>query len=171
MTSFNNGEEEAFQHLFGLFYRPLCFFAQGITDTRLEAEDIVQDAFIQLWKHRQGFDSLRAVKAFLYLAVKNSSRNLYKHKQVEDRYQLGHKSMDQEDLVMDRIIEAEVIGEVHKALQTLPEGCRKVINLYYFKGLSNQEVASYMNISVNTVKTQKMRALKILRLSFRYIFL
>jgi RNA polymerase sigma-70 factor (family 1) len=170
ISRFNSGDERAFQHLFHLFYNPLCFFARSITDTRLEAEDIVQDAFIQLWKHREGFDSLRAVKAFLYLAVKNSSRNLYKHKKVEDRYQMGHKGAQQEDLVMERIIEAEVLGEVHRALQKLPEGCRKVINLSYFKGLSNQEVASYLNVSVNTVKTQKLRALKILRLSFRHIF-
>ncbi len=72
---------------------------------------------------------------------------------------------------MERMIEAEVLGEVYKALQKLPEGCRKVINLSYFEGLSNQEVADRLNVSINTVKTQKLRALKMLRLSFRYIFL
>ncbi len=45
-----------------------------------------------------------------------------------------------------------------------------MVNLYYFKGLSNQEVATYLNVSINTVKTQKLRALKMLRLSFRHIF-
>ena len=170
LSRFNKGDEIAFQHLFGLFFDPLCFFARGITETRLEAEDIVQEAFVQLWSRRQGFNSFRAIKAFLYLAVKNSSRNLYKHKKVEQKYQLAQKQAPQENGVMERIIEAEVLSEVYKALQKLPEGCRKVINLSYFKGLSNQEVAAHLNVSINTVKTQKLRALKMLRLSFRHIF-
>jgi RNA polymerase sigma-70 factor (family 1) len=169
ISRFNDGDERAFQHLFRLFYDPLCFFARGITETRLEAEDIVQEAFVQLWSRRQGFNSFRAIKAFLYLAVKNSSRNLYKHKKVEQKYQLAQKEAPQ-DNVMERVIEAEVLGQVYKALQKLPEGCRKVINLSYFKGLSNQEVAAHLNVSINTVKTQKLRALKMLRLSFRHIF-
>jgi RNA polymerase sigma-70 factor (family 1) len=170
ISRFNNGDERAFQHLFKLFYNPLCFFARGITETRLEAEDIVQEAFVQLWSRRQGFNSFRAIKAFLYLAVKNSSRNLYKHKKVEQKYQRAQKEAPQDNAVIERIIEAEVLGEVYKALQKLPEGCRKVINLSYFKGLSNQEVAAHLNVSINTVKTQKLRALKMLRLSFRHIF-
>jgi RNA polymerase sigma-70 factor (family 1) len=171
ISRFNAGEESAFQHLFRQFYDPLCFFARGITETRQEAEDIVQEAFVQLWSRRQGFNSFRAIKAFLYLAVKNSSRNLYKHKKVEQKYQLGQKEAPQDNALMERIIEAEVLGEVYKALQKLPEGCRKVINLSYFKGLSNQEVAAHLNVSINTVKTQKLRALKMLRLSFRHVFL
>lgn len=171
ISRFNDGDEKAFQHLFKLFYGPLCFFARGITQTGLEAEDIVQEAFVQLWNRRQGFNSLRAIKAFLYLAVKNSSRNLYKHKKVEQKYQLAQKVAPQDNAVMERILEAEVLGEVYKALQKLPEGCRKVINLSYFKGLSNQEVAAHLNVSINTVKTQKLRALKILRLNFRHMLL
>ena len=171
ISRFNDGDERAFQHLFGLFYNPLCFFARGITETRLEAEDIVQEAFVQLWSRRQGFNSFRAIKAFLYLAVKNSSRNLYKHKKVEQKYQMAQKEAPHDNAVMERIIEAEVLGEVYKALQKLPEGCRKVINLSYFKGLSNQEVAAHLDVSINTVKTQKLRALKMLRLSVRHIFL
>ena len=171
ISFFNNGDESAFQYLFNLFYHPLYFFAKGLTDTRLEAEDLVQDAFIQLWKHREGFSSFRSVKAFLYLAVKNSSRNLYKHKKVEGRYRQGQKEVLGENVIFQRIIEAEVLDEVHKALQKLPEGCRKVINLCYFDGLSNQEAATHLKVSVNTIKTHKLRALRILRLSVRHIFI
>jgi RNA polymerase sigma-70 factor (family 1) len=171
ITRFNNGEEPAFQHLFNLYYKPLCYFAKGITDTRLEAEDIVQDAFIQLWKRREGFNSFRAVKAFLYMVVKNSGLNINKHKKVAGKYLLKQKGDRDEEVIMERIIEAEVLGEVHKALEKLPAGCWRVINLYYFKGLSNQEVATYLNVSVNTVKTQKLRALKMLRFGFRHFFI
>jgi RNA polymerase sigma-70 factor (family 1) len=168
---FNNGDERAFQHLFNLYYKPLCYFAKGLTDTRLEAEDLVQDAFIQLWSRRGGFNSFRSVKAFLYLAVKNSGLNLNKHRKVADKYQWRQKGAQDEEVIMKRIIEAEVLGEVHAALRKLPAGCRRVIHLYYFQGLSNQEVAAHLNVSVNTVKTQKLRGLKMLRLGFRHIFL
>lgn len=171
ISRFNDGDEQAFQHLFGLFYKPLCFFTRNLTGTLQEAEDIVQDAFVQLWNRRQGFNSFRAIKAFLYLVVQNSSRNLYKHKKVADRYQADQKGAALEEPVMERLIEAEVLDQVHRALRKLPEGCRTVLNLAYFNGLSNQEVAAHLNVSINTVKTQKLRGLRMLRLSVRHIFL
>jgi RNA polymerase sigma-70 factor (family 1) len=163
------GNEEAFQYLFDQFYERLRFFARGITLSDLGAEDLVQDAFVQLWKRRDGFDNFHSVKAFLYLAVKNAGRNIIKHEKVVNRYALTQRSAPLEETVIQRIMEAELLADMHKALARLPAGCREVIHLCYFQGLKNQEAASQLEVSINTIKTQKVRGLRMLRMALRFI--
>jgi len=167
MVAFQNGDKEAFNHIFNMFYKRVCFFAAGIVNED-GAEDIVQDAFVKLWERRRGFDSLNAVKAFLYLTTKNSCINTYKHQKVIDRFQSFQVEVAEESNIIYRLIEAEVLEEVQQAVQQLPQSYRKVIYLSYFQGLSNQETADYLNVSINTVKTQKVRSLRILREILRH---
>jgi len=166
LIAFQLGDEKAFQKLFHFLNKRLLFFAAGIVGEEM-AGDVVQDAFIKLWERREQFSNFNALKAFLYLSIKNACLNLGKHEQVVQRYQQALIEPLDEQHMLYRMIEAEVIDEVHAALQRLPEGCRNVIFLSYFEGLSNQEVADELNVSINTVKTQKVRALKLLRAIFR----
>jgi RNA polymerase sigma-70 factor (family 1) len=164
IKAFKNGEEDAFKNIFKLFHARLCFFARGLVLEETEAEDIIQDAFLKLWERRTNFEDFHSIKAFLYLTIKNACRNLYKHQQVIDKYNNAVlPSLLEENTILSRIIEAEVVEEVFGALQQLPNGSRQVLHLSYFQGLSNQEVADQLQISINTVKTQKVRALHLLR--------
>ncbi|MNL34998.1 RNA polymerase sigma factor [compost metagenome] len=61
------------------------------------------------------------------------------------------------------MIQAEVIGELYAALNLLPERCRLIFKMGYLEGMKNHEIAEKLNISVNTIKTQKKRGLAILR--------
>jgi len=162
MVAFQNGDKAAFNHVFNMFYKRVCFFAAGIVDQNT-AEDIVQDAFVKLWERRLSFDTLNAVKAFLYLTTKNSCINTYKHQKVVEKFESSQAESIDESNVIYRLIEAEVLEEVQRAVQQLPPGYRKVIYLSYFQGLSNQETADCLQVSINTVKTQKVRSLRILR--------
>ena len=65
------------------------------------------------------------------------------------------------------VLKAEVWGEVYRAIASLPEGCRNVFKLSYLEGLKNQEIADELKISINTVKTQKARALELLKLRLK----
>lgn len=146
-----------------MFNNRLIFFAKGIIDDSAEADDLVQDAFVKLWNKRTDFGDLNSIKAFLYISIKNVSRNLYKHSKVADKYLSFLGDAIDHDPITLKIIEAEVLEEIARAIKELPEGCRNVINLSYFEGMSNQEVADQLQISINTVKTQKMRGLRSLR--------
>jgi RNA polymerase sigma-70 factor (ECF subfamily) len=64
---------------------------------------------------------------------------------------------------MKGLIESEVIGTLHRELDALPERCQHVCRLIYMEGKKYEEVASEMQISVNTVKSQRILALRILR--------
>lgn len=162
MVAFQNGDKEAFNHIFNMFYKRVCFFAAGIVNEDA-AEDLVQDAFVKLWERRLSFDSLNSIKAFLYLTTKNSCINSYKHQKVVEKFENYQTESPDEPNIIYRLIEAEVLDGVQQAVQQLPQSYRKVIYLSYFQGLSNQETADYLNVSINTVKTQKVRSLRILR--------
>jgi len=162
ITAFQNGDMGAFNHVFNFFYKRVCFFAAGIVNENF-AEDIVQDAFVKLWERRRSFNDLNSIKAFLYLTTKNSCINSYKHQKVIDKFESAQVEVIEESNVIHQLIEAEVLEEVQQAVEQLPPGYRKVIYLSYFEGLSNQETADYLQVSINTVKTQKVRSLRILR--------
>ena len=164
---FRIGREVAYKKLFDQFNKRLLYVAEGIVHNRGLAEDIVQEAFWKLWNRRSAFNDLSAIKAFLYLSVKNACRNHYKHEKVVEKYLSRQGEAIEEGAVLAKIIEAEVMESLHHAIEKLPLGCREVVYLRYFEGMSIREVAEQLNISVNTVKTQKMRALQSLRLQLK----
>ncbi|NSL85323.1 RNA polymerase sigma-70 factor [Chitinophaga solisilvae] len=156
-------KEQSFAAIFDLFHDRLLLFAQGMLDTKEEAADIVQDAFVALWQRMDNFSDTAAVKVFLYLTVKNKCLNVFKHEEVRRRYHHLSIPLYDEKPVMIKLIEAEVLGEIRRAIARLPKGCRDVISLGYYEGLRNHEIAAHLNVSVNTVKTQKARALRLMR--------
>jgi len=80
VREFQNGSELAFKAIFDLFNKRLLYLATEIVRDAAAAEDIVQEAFLKLWDRGANFADLTAIKAFLYLSVKNACRNLYKHR-------------------------------------------------------------------------------------------
>lgn len=164
---FKAGSEAAYKALFHRFNKRLLYVAEGIVYDHTLAEDIVQEAFWKLWDRRAYFNDAQSIKAFLYLSVKNACRNHYKHEKVVEKYRARQGELIEDDLILSKIIEAEVMESLYHAIEKLPTGCREVVHLRYFEGMSTQQVAEQLNISVNTVKTQKMRALRSLRLQLK----
>lgn len=158
-----SGTEVAFRELFDLFNTRLCFFASQLLLSEEEAEDVVQEAFVKLWERKNDFNDISAIKAFLYITVKHSCLNINKHYAVKNKYVKAEHNTIDERTAMHSIIESEVLENVHRALKKLPEGCQQVMQLSYFKGLKNKEIAQHLHISINTVKTQKLRGLRFLR--------
>lgn len=165
ITGLHRGEAGAFHYIFTLFHARLCFFANGILPPSIEttADDVVQEAFVKLWEKRTRFQDLEGVRAFLYLAVKNASFNVLKHEKVIARHRGENAVLPEHPVVMQRLLQAEVTEQVRQALARLPEGCRDVLQLSYFEGLRNEDAARVLQVSVNTVKSQKQRGMRLLR--------
>ncbi len=86
------------------------------------------------------------------------------------RNQINNDEPDDYD-ILDNLINAELIGTLHRELNELPEGCQRICRLIYIDGLKYDEVAQELNVSVNTVKTQRMRAINLLKRKFLNILL
>ncbi len=156
-----NSDKEIFEKL----YNPLCYFAFELVNNKDIAEDLVQDAFCAYLdrKNEIGVEEFY-IKAYLYKTIRNKAYNLGRRDKAAKRY------LDQQDILPiddidyeQGIIMAEFMSHIHTVVQSLPEGCQKVFKMSYFDGLSNKEICDHLSISINTVKTQKLRALAVLR--------
>lgn len=152
--------------LFDEHYDRLVYFSFQILKDKQQAEDIAQESFIKYWNYRESIASEKsAIKNYLYSTVRNLSLNVIRHNKIVDTYAQEQQFGEQADLpVIDAIITAEVIAEIHLAIQSLPESYRIISLKGFLEGKKNQEIADELGMSVNTVKKQKQRALQLLRL-------
>ncbi len=163
INQINRKETRAFKILFTDFYTPLVVYAIRFVEEQSIAEDIVQELITDLWESPNTYVSFTAFRTFLYHSVKNRSLNYLKHKEVEQRYisyTLTHATSSDEDEQQE--IEEEVYRLLFKAIRELPEKCREVFELH-LEGKKNEEIASMLQISILTVKSQKQKALRQLK--------
>ena len=159
------GKQEAFQQLFETFHKALCFFAARIVRDHSEAEDIVQDVFLSFWKmDRGGFPNVKTIKTFLYNSVQHRCLNYLRDLEIRDRNykNLGREELD-EDYFLCQQIRADVVAELFAAIDELPDRCKEIFKRSYVDGLEDRKIAEELNISLNTIKTQKQRAKSYLR--------
>ena len=157
------GEREAFQRLFEMYHKALCFFATRIVRDSLEAEDIVQDVFLAFWRmDRGGFPNLKTVKTFLYNSVQHRCLNYLRDLEIRDRNYLKREELD-EDYFLCQQIRAEVVAELFGAIDELPDKCKEIFKRSYVDGQEDKKIAEELDISLNTIKTQKQRAKSYLR--------
>ena len=155
--------------VFDTYYDRLVYFCYKIIDDREQAKDITQDAFLKYWQHSgQIANNEIAIKNFLYSTVHNAALNSVRHEKVVGKYIQQHDQIEPAEAdVMESIISAEVIAEIHAAIESLPEQYRQISIMGYFDGKKNQEIADELGMSVNTVKKQKQKAMELLRIKLR----
>ena len=165
LESFRLGSEEAFGVLFKEWYPAISYFAFSMLKDSGEAEDITEDAFIKLWNRRRIFTSLPRCKAYLYSCVRNAAIDLIRRRKISNSgmLELKYLTLDRSESYFDKVVEAELANRLYAAIETLPPGCRKIVTMVYKEGKNNHEVASALNLSVNTVRNQKQRAISLLR--------
>jgi len=163
--------ESNYKQIFDNLYPGLCLFANKILQNLEESEDIVQNVFITLWNKNKDSHNYISIKAYLYKAVHNSCLNHIKHKIVEKR-QTESLSIEQttENNYLNKRIEIELLEEIFSVIEELPEESKKIFKLSYINGYEVSQIAEDLNISVNTVKTQRLRARKFLKERLKNIF-
>ncbi|SHF00773.1 RNA polymerase sigma-70 factor, ECF subfamily [Mariniphaga anaerophila] len=155
-----DGNTPAFKEFFEDFYPSLCFFANKIVRDEEVSNDIVQDAFIYFWEKRIGIATLNAAKSYLFKYVKNRCLNYLRDDHSE--HSIKPEDVKEHALYHDFVVEDETYRLIHKAISALPPKGKQVIELT-LDGLKNQEIAECLDVSINTVKTLKLRAFKVLR--------
>ena len=153
------GDDRALSELYDRYSRPV--YATGIRllgDAHL-AEELVQDAFTNVWRRALSFDSSRASFAtWLYRITRNRAVDLNRRRQVRPfsagEHPLRNMSGGPEP-------EASVDGwDVARALSRIPEEHREILTLAYFEGLSQREISRRTGIPLGTIKSRTMAALK-----------
>lgn len=159
MTAISAGE---FERIFRDLYRPLCLFALRFTEKTEDAEDVVQQAFADVWDKCRNNVTIANFKSYLYQAVRNRSLTLIA--QSSDTGQDTESLADLEDTSEEeQINRSERDARLWTAIDGLPPERKKIFLLSKRDGLKYQEIAEELNISVKTVENQIGKALKTLR--------
>jgi RNA polymerase sigma-70 factor (ECF subfamily) len=167
IRSIQNGDITAFNQFFESFYPSLLFFARKYLHDEEASLDIVQDAFIYFWNKKKDIHSISAAKGYLFKYVKNRSLNYLRDNKGKEK--IDPEKIESEIYFRDVIIEDETYQIIYKAIESLSPQGQQVIELT-LEGMKNHEIASHLNISVNTVKTIKQRAFKTLRTELKTDF-
>ncbi|MBU2945795.1 RNA polymerase sigma factor [Zobellia uliginosa] len=158
------GEEKAYMFLLETYHRQLNAYAITLTHNQSTAQDIVQNVFLKTWKSRKKLNPELSIRSFLYKCVYNEFLNHYqKNKAVvllQAKYiEYAHEVVEETDNnALTRMIEI-----VNKEVQKLPPKCQKVFVLSKREGLTNNEIADYLDISIKTVEAQITKAFRILK--------
>ncbi len=158
-----SGNREAFREVFNAFFKPLCGFANRYVVNHAEVEDLVQEVFVVFWENKANFSHSNSIKTFFYTSVRNKCLNHLKQLAVRLKHEDSLvRELESDHLIANVIIEDESFNQLYIEIKKLPESSKKIM-LLALKGLKNKEIASELNISENTVKTQKKIAYRKLK--------
>lgn len=169
ITGIRTGDLEAFEELYRQYYVYLCLIARHIAGNPSDAEEIVSDVFIRLWKNRERTEITFSIKAYLVKAVYNTSFNYIEQKKAIQTLPDSIDTSDfkllawESDYPLGQLYEQDIRNILEHSISSLPEGCREIFLLSRNDNLKYREIALKLGISVNTVKTQLRIALSRLR--------
>lgn len=168
----NNGEEQAFEFVFHKYYASMCFFANKFLQDADTAKDIVQEAFIVLFKEKKyHFSNWIALKSFLYSCVHRKTLNYLEkmNNRANLRKQIEQPDFQENEYFLKQV-EAEIFEEIFNAIEELPTECRRIFKMSYIDHLNIQKISEQLNIAESTIKTQRQRAKKYLRERLQDLF-
>lgn len=153
------GNEEAYKYLYRHHYALLCHIAHEYVGDDFLAETLVGDVVFHLWEVHETLDIQVSLRSYLVRAVRNHCMDYLSSK--KERTEVAFSSIPEEgemryllsdDYPLGSLLEHELEEEIHHAIRNLPEVCRKVFIKSRFEGKKYEEIATELNISVNTVK-------------------
>lgn len=166
--AFKKGESAALSVLWKNHYKALVYFADQLVRNNLLSEDIVAETFVKVWNMRDRFDNVHSIKAFLYVTVRNTCYDHLRSQEIHNRihkeilytsdYYSNEMNRDDYDMMY-----AEYIQQLYVQVEQLPDRCKEVFRLYFFNRSSTREIAEALNISEQTVRNQKTKAIHMLR--------
>lgn len=128
---------------------------------RMEAEDMLQDAFIKIFDHLNTFKMEGSLEGWVRRIVVNTSINKLRSKKVrfEELSESGEEMQFQDESIIDRMSEKDLL----KLISEMPQGYRYVFNMYAIEGLSHKEIADNLGIEEASSRSQYAKAKKYLQ--------
>jgi RNA polymerase sigma-70 factor (ECF subfamily) len=138
--------------------------AYRICGTRAVAEDVVQEAFLALWRRLDRYDAARGeVRGWLLGIVHNGAIDKLRQSRLHERRRASSDGLEDRLQAPERtelqVEQREQASEVQAALRALPPEQRLVIELSYFEGLTHTEIAARLELPVGTIKGRMRLAL------------
>lgn len=156
------GDQQAFKNLYDMYGEYALRTAYAITNSKDHATDIVQEAFIKVYRNIYTFDLNKPFKPWFYKILLNESRRYMK---MQNKQPI---TIEQEQLI-DYVNESKSSGSydgdgnVQEVLSQLDEMHRTILTLKYMNQFTEKEIATLLDLNINTVKSRLYKA----RLKFK----
>lgn len=166
LHSVARGDEGALARLYDRYRSILFGILVRILNSREEAEDVLQEVFLQVWRRAADFDEQRG-RPFTWLVTLARSRAIDRLRVLAARQRLADSAAQElpkeaSDAATDTL-HAEQKEIVARALADLPEEQRRTLKLAYFEGLTQSEIAAKLGTPLGTVKTRMRSGMMKLR--------
>jgi len=174
-----NGEEWAYRYLYDNHYQVMCFIAAQYLHDDFTAESVVTDIITHLWESKDNLNiATNSLRKYLIKCVRNKCLDYIKSKYHQKEIPISSISNNSgKDIRIDEdalgcLLEDELENEIHLAIENLPQNCRRIFHMSRIEGMTREEIAKKLNISVNTVKYHLKNALSLLHRSLgKYLIL
>lgn len=156
--------------MFRCYYKELCRFAITFVNHTDDAEDVVQKCFISLWENRKRMTTPDNEKSFLYKTVYNACLNCIRNNTSRQNNYLNYfLALNSDNNDTDKETNPEIQRKINLAIENLPAKCRQIFILNKIEGLTQSEIADYLEISPKTVENQVANAISKLRIELKPI--
>ena len=173
-------EETRFEDIYLSYFSKMKYFAKEYVISEEDAENIVQDVFVELWENKEMLNMHMNLIAYLFTTIKNKCLNHLRHKLVvqetasklQEEYTISLRmNLDSLEAFDNNLFSDQDIEKIiSRALDTLSEKCRTIFIMSKIKGKKQKEIAQELNISINTIETQMGIAYKKLRIELKDYF-
>jgi len=164
------GDEEAFRSLFASYAPSAMALAVRVVRQTQLAEEIVQEAFLTLWRDPGVFDERRgSVKAWLMTMVHHRAVDVVRREEAQRRRshemvaRIHEETEDPTEAVVEAVAAPAERDAIRTALRSLPDDQREVLQLMYFDGLSQSQIAQKTGAPLGTVKSRALLGMRRMR--------
>ena len=161
----NQKDKGIWRDFYNRYYAALCSYVEKILFLTDAVEDLVQEVFISVWEGKRTFSDSRELTNYLYRACYNNTLLYIRNNQIHDTILSSlaeEEGVEDEDMIYALTVKEEIIRQLYCHIEELPAEQRRII-LMRIEGYTWEEIAERLEISINTVKTQKTRSYKFLR--------
>jgi len=166
------GDEDALSILYDRYSGMLMALVQRIVRDPADSEEIVQRVFMQAWKQADRYDPARSsVSTWLVLIGRSRAIDLIRSRKVKDRtleaVKQERKGQYTSNEGGERVWLQERREKLQGAMDDLPPEQREILEMAFFRGMTQREIAETTGIPLGTVKTRSLLAMKKMRVALR----
>ncbi len=161
------GRKEAFEAIYSIYGSRMLAYCLRLTGSNEDAEDVVQDVFLNLWRTREELKTVDTLRPYLFTSLRNRILNLWKSRLNSNLYNDYLKALQEHDSQRDfqNIEYREFERLVTEEIEKLPPTQRRVVRMSRLENLDVPEIAATLGLSIQTIKNALSSGLKTLRQS------
>jgi RNA polymerase sigma-70 factor (ECF subfamily) len=165
LSALKNGDVKAFDKLFADYGKRLYYFALGYLKSDEEAEEVVQEVFLRIWRNRKHLNPDLSFKAYLFKIAYHYILELFEHIKRKNAYK--HKIIEESlvftDETNERLNYQMLLEKVEMLIEKLPPRQKEILLKRKKEGIPVKEIAQQLGISQKTVENHLTEAIKNLK--------